>query len=110
MGTQHPAVLGDHPVVSAQSQLSTCGDARPKGGAHHPGDVGGFWGSINLLASHTPIPSGCVGQGRDSKPSEGGVKPRGKKSSGGSFRFPPGPGWNDRDPRASLDSQPVVVV
>jgi hypothetical protein len=27
MGTQHPAVLGDHPVVSAQSQLSTCGDA-----------------------------------------------------------------------------------
>jgi hypothetical protein len=29
MGTQHPAVLGDHPVVSAQSQLSTCGDARP---------------------------------------------------------------------------------
>jgi len=24
--------------------------------------------------------------------------------------FPPGPGWNDRDPRVSLDSQPVVVV
>jgi len=29
MGTQHPALLGDHPVVSAQSQLSTCGDASP---------------------------------------------------------------------------------
>ena len=51
-----------------------------------------------------------VGQGLDSKPSEGGVKPRGKKSSGQSFHFPPGPGWNDRDPRASIDSQPVVVV
>jgi hypothetical protein len=35
--------------------------------------VGGFRGSINLLASHTPIPSGCIGQSRDSKPSEGGV-------------------------------------
>jgi hypothetical protein len=29
MGIQHPAVLDDHPVVSAQSQLSTCGGARP---------------------------------------------------------------------------------
>ena len=28
MDIQHPAVLDDHPVVSAQSQLSTCGDAR----------------------------------------------------------------------------------
>ena len=27
--TQHPAVLDDHPVVSAQSQLRTCEDARP---------------------------------------------------------------------------------
>jgi hypothetical protein len=26
---KHPTVLDDHPVVSAQSQLSTCGDARP---------------------------------------------------------------------------------
>jgi len=24
--------------------------------------------------------------------------------------FPPGPGWNDRDPRASLDSQLAIVV
>ena len=24
--------------------------------------------------------------------------------------FPPWPGWNDRDPRASLDSQPGIVV
>ena len=29
MDIQHPAVLDDHPVVSAQSQLSTCGGARP---------------------------------------------------------------------------------
>ena len=29
MDIQHPAVLDDHTVVSAQSQLSTCGDARP---------------------------------------------------------------------------------
>jgi hypothetical protein len=27
--TQHPAVLDAHPVVSAQSQLRTCEDARP---------------------------------------------------------------------------------
>ena len=27
--TQHPAVLDAHLVVSAQSQLSTCEDARP---------------------------------------------------------------------------------
>ena len=33
MDIQHPAVLDDHLVVSAQSQLSTCGDARPQGGA-----------------------------------------------------------------------------
>ena len=29
MDIQHPTVLDDHPVVSAESQLSTCGDARP---------------------------------------------------------------------------------
>ena len=29
MDIQHPDVLDDHPVVSAQSQLSTCGGARP---------------------------------------------------------------------------------
>ncbi len=28
---QHPAVSDSHPVVSTQSQLSTCEDARPKG-------------------------------------------------------------------------------
>ena len=44
--------------------------------------------SINLLASCTPVPSRYIGQGRDSKPSESGVKPYGKKSSGRSFRFP----------------------
>jgi hypothetical protein len=108
MDIQHPVVLDDHRVVSAQSQLWGCPSI--KGCTHPPGDVGGFLGSINLLASHTPIPSGYVRQGLDSKPSEGGVKPRGKKSSGQSFHFPPGPGWNDRDPRESIDSQPVVVV
>jgi hypothetical protein len=45
---------------------------------------------VNLLASRTPVPSRCIGQGRNSKPSESGVKPHGKKSSGLSFRFPPG--------------------
>jgi len=44
VGTQHPAVLDDHPVVSAQSQLSTCEDARPQGCAPPPGDAGGFGG------------------------------------------------------------------
>ena len=29
-----------------------------------------------------------------------------RKSSGRAFRFPPGPGWNFRDPRESLDPQP----
>ena len=36
--------------------------------------------SIRRWRSHTPVPSGCIGQGRDSKPSGGWVKPRGKKS------------------------------
>jgi hypothetical protein len=105
VGTQHPAVSDAHPVVSAQSQLRTCEDARPQ--CTNP--RGGFRGSINLLTSRTPVPSRNIGQGRDSKPSESGVKPHGKKISGRSFRFPR-PGWNDRDPRASLDSQPVIVA
>ena len=66
----------------------------------------GFRGSINLLVSRTPVPIRYIGQGWDYTLSESGVKPHGKKSSGRSFRFPPGPGWSDRDPRASLDSRP----
>ncbi len=49
---------------------------------------GGCRGSINQLASRTPVPSRYIGQGLDSKPSDSGVKPQGKKSSGQSFRFP----------------------
>jgi len=40
--------------------------------------------------SRMPVPSQYIKQGRDSKPSESGVKPHGKKSSGRSFRSPPG--------------------
>ena len=84
--TQPPAVSDAHPVVSARSQLSTCEDARPYGGAPPPGDMGSFGDqSINLLASCTPVPSRYKGQGRDSKPSESGVKTHGKKSLGRSF-------------------------
>jgi len=97
MDTQQPAVLDDHsgapvgvPVHKEVHPLVTSG---------------GFRGSINLLASHTPIPCGCVGQGRDSKLSEGGAQPRGKKSSGRSFRFPPGPGWNDRGVRTCREGE-----
>ena len=55
MDTRHPAVLGDHPVVSAQSQFSTLlpvGMPVHKGvySPHPPGGVGEFRGSINLLA------------------------------------------------------------
>ena len=49
--TQPPAVSDAHPVVSARSQLSTCEDARPSGGAP-PGDVGGFEGPNESICSH----------------------------------------------------------
>jgi hypothetical protein len=53
------------------------------------------WGVSGARVPSTPVPSRYIGQGRDSKPSESGVKPDRKKSSGRSFRFPPGPGWTD---------------
>ena len=112
MGTQHPAVLGDHPVVSAQSQLSTCGDHRPvHKGVHPTGDVGGLRGSINLLASHNPIPSTEMHRTGSRLQT---VREWGSASSEEEFRevlpFPPGSGLEQQRSSASLDSQPVVAV
>jgi hypothetical protein len=81
-GGAHPIPRLRRGAVSAQSQLSTCEDARPSGDALTCSWHGRFRGSINLLASHTPVPIRFIGQGRDSKPSESGVKPQGKKSWG----------------------------
>ena len=80
-----------------------------------PSDVGGFLGSIYLLASRTPVSSKYIGQGRDSKQLESGFKPRGTKSWGGPSVFPRAgtteiPGWNDRDLEVSIDSQPVSTI
>ena len=115
--TQRPAVPNAHPVVSAQSQLSTCEDARPlvvRGS--HPQVTWGVSG-VNQSARIPHASAGSRTGVRDVHRTGAGlqtVREWGKVSweeeVGAVLPLPPGPGWNDGDSRASLHSQHVIVV